>query len=1078
MLHTTAIHSTTSPLSPNTKATLEKHGIAKTAGLLAGVAAAASATQTRQKRDVGCVTDLCSNEQLDEVEIFSLLEEQLPRYKLRADSLTKFGGYQNNDWFVQFPAYPIPEGGLKISKELAQETLNYFLLSGDRVSQMTRTFDDPEAISRLLEEKEKDLELTVQIGKELLAQNNTLESRVAELEAELAKTSENLNQLTHDLQQKNELINVLTNDLDDGSENTTPIGARSINVDILQRKVTQLETENKLLRVEAEQIANETTSVEEQERKLMDDIVYQLSTANNESHAIRLELERYKEENRLQQEQIIHLTARLHSTELRLHELLSENEETSSMLHITKENQNALAIELVEFKTKYQEVLTLLHDAQDQLKKQKRRAVPMVRSSLIATSCGARDSLQSELMETSMLSENSLDSGIMSDRPLMHPKGNSEFQKVFETVKYANTHMTSSSHDGFSSSNMSVLSSQGSQPRMSPMLLSSSASQASNQRYYSQRHSSIYGNLSSNTTASGLGDCSSSISGSLFKSDLADISGGVSSDEGYSAPAGVPGCPGAKDLEAAIKRLTPAEILARRAVLSHGATGSLYLDDSTTAQEPTGMRTPDSVLSGGSCQTGVSSLSSNTWKLPEKLQIIKPIEGSQTLFHWQKLATPTLGGILEERAGVAVKGGRTLDELGLQMYSLEDVEEDEELMPTKRFQQSAYTNTFTNSMVMHPDDGTASVTFSLPPSQMSSQINSACSSRQPSAPATPRASLSRRNSCSTFSVHMGLASVLNERGIKAVTPSVLNTPTGPNYSPTVTPCNSPDGSPTREMSDAPLISGLLASGAELLRRKLIGVPVERPSRLAARNKLALSRLEKKALKSIKILEKVESIGVDNIMAPPTTVSPLALHSTSMYQGRVRRSDSPMTQLTKHLGSDASSSSTGAISKKPPRPEVTRIPKETIRAVLNKGLAAADDDMDTDTESSVTSSVLSSDEPKAVAVSRHRSRSRSSHNNASNSGAATKKGPTETSASVADSCVRRMQRQKSRRQLIHGGQGARRADLGTVNSTHRSSMQDLGNVENQKPETHEGGIFAQGVVGTLSSLIFGRKGGFT
>lgn len=33
--------------------------------------------------------------------------------------------------------------------------------------------------------------------------------------------------------------------------------------------------------------------------------------------------------------------------------------------------------------------------------------------------------------------------------------------------------------------------------------------------------------------------------------------------------------------------------------------------------------------------------------------------------------------------------------------------------------------------------------------------------------------------------------MLNERGIKAVTPSALNTPAGPNFSPTVTPCNSP-----------------------------------------------------------------------------------------------------------------------------------------------------------------------------------------------------------------------------------------------------------------------------------------------
>lgn len=60
-----------------------------------------------------------------------------------------------------------------------------------------------------------------------------------------------------------------------------------------------------------------------------------------------------------------------------------------------------------------------------------------------------------------------------------------------------------------------------------------------------------------------------------------------------------------------------------------------------------------------------------------------------------------------------------------------------------------------------------------------------------SAPATPHSGLSRRNSCSTFSVSAGLASMLNERGIKAVTPSALNTPAGQNHSPTVTPCNSP-----------------------------------------------------------------------------------------------------------------------------------------------------------------------------------------------------------------------------------------------------------------------------------------------
>lgn len=41
---------------------------------------------------VSCVAELCSSESIPEVEIISLLEEQIPRYKLRADTLTQFGG--------------------------------------------------------------------------------------------------------------------------------------------------------------------------------------------------------------------------------------------------------------------------------------------------------------------------------------------------------------------------------------------------------------------------------------------------------------------------------------------------------------------------------------------------------------------------------------------------------------------------------------------------------------------------------------------------------------------------------------------------------------------------------------------------------------------------------------------------------------------------------------------------------------------------------------------------------------------------------------------------------------------------
>lgn len=82
----------------------------------------------------------------DEVEIISLLEEQIPKYKLRADSITKFGGkiffyilirielykvfplfctgYSNED-FIGIP-YPALQDFSPITPEQAYLTLGYF----------------------------------------------------------------------------------------------------------------------------------------------------------------------------------------------------------------------------------------------------------------------------------------------------------------------------------------------------------------------------------------------------------------------------------------------------------------------------------------------------------------------------------------------------------------------------------------------------------------------------------------------------------------------------------------------------------------------------------------------------------------------------------------------------------------------------------------------------------------------------------------------------------------------------------------------------------------------------------------
>lgn len=94
--------------------------------------------------------------------------------------------------------------------------------------------------------------------------------------------------------------------------------------------------------------------------------------------------------------------------------------------------------------------------------------------------------------------------------------------------------------------------------------------------------------------------------------------------------------------------------------------------------------------------------------------------------------------------------------------------------------------------------------------------------------------------------------MLNERGIKAVTPSALSTPSGINsFTPTATPCNSPDGTPPPSRSSSPppysplRLPGILGTGAELLRRTISGEDRALKARgRSKRSNVALSRTDK------------------------------------------------------------------------------------------------------------------------------------------------------------------------------------------------------------------------------------------
>lgn len=301
--------------------------------------------------------------------------------------------------------------------------------------------------------------------------------------------------------------------------------------DLLQRKISVLETENKKLYSEVEQVVKETDEIEEHERRLMADLSEQLNSTHVEYESLNLELERYKEENRLQNEQINHLSNRLSDAEMRLHELLSENEDCYITLSVTKENQNLLATELVELKSRYQETSTLLQETQALLREKQRKSQPQSnRSSLfipgltVPTHQYNPESLQTELMESSLFSENSsLDSGINSDSG--DKKGGiPQFQKVFNTVKCASS---ANIHNGDSlASELNLLTS--SQPRMSSSIYSSdSMNKTSSDKLASfSMYSSIYGG-----SKSGTDDYASTESSEDYNSHLR-----------Y----GLMGCPGAK----------------------------------------------------------------------------------------------------------------------------------------------------------------------------------------------------------------------------------------------------------------------------------------------------------------------------------------------------------------------------------------------------------------------------------------------------------------------------------------------------------------------------------------------------
>uniref|UniRef100_A0A8C1KHR0 Uncharacterized protein n=1 Tax=Cyprinus carpio TaxID=7962 RepID=A0A8C1KHR0_CYPCA len=528
------------------------------------------------------------------------------------------------------------------------------VLCAERVGQMTKTYNDIDAVTRLLEEKERDLELAARIGQSLLKKNRVLSEQNEYLEEQVGTIREEVAQLHHELNLKDELLQFYTNaveESEEGSGSPTQQGRAGVSarggssLDILQQKLRDLEEENLSLRSEASQLKSETESYEEKEQQLVNDCVRELRQSSIQISSIAEELAKKTEDASRQQEEITHLLSQIVDLQKKAKTFAVENEELSQHLSAAKDAQRQLTVELQELEEKYSECIEMLHEAQEELKNLRNRSVSAgTPRRYHPLGLFPMDSLAAEI-EGTMRKELSLENPDNEEQRVRH-------KRVFETVKNINQSVRQRSAN--SATNIP-----GSNQTLSS-LGSALSDSSSNNAAPDNRTQSIESSL----LCWGNNICMLNIHGTER-----------------------PLRSGSEELKLALRRLS----LRRQNCLSE----RLFFEGE---RERRNREPADSGDYSNRLVHSESIMSLGAWAsrpyLPDKLQIVKPLEGSATLQHWQQLAQPNLGGILDARPGVVPKGFRPL-ELDLEeVYHYADYEEDE---PGEQYFQNLPTTTTTTS---------------------------------------------------------------------------------------------------------------------------------------------------------------------------------------------------------------------------------------------------------------------------------------------------------------------------------------------------------------------------------------------
>ncbi|KAF7247682.1 Trafficking kinesin-binding protein 1 [Varanus komodoensis] len=463
------------------------------------------------------------------------------------------------------------------------------------------------------DQKERDLELAARIGQSLLKKNKSLTERNELLEEQVEHIREEVSQLRHELSMKDELLQFYTSAAEESEPESicsTPLKRNEssssvqnyFHLDSLQKKLKDLEEENVVLRSEACQLKTETITYEEKEQQLVNDCVKELRDANIQIASISEELAKKTEDAARQQEEITHLLSQIVDLQKKAKACTVENEELVQHLGAAKDAQRQLTAELRELEDKYAECMEMLHEAQEELKNLRNKTMPNAISRRYhSLGLFPMDSLAAEI-EGSMRKELHLDD---SDSPdLTHPK------RVFDTVRNINQVVKQRS---LTPSPMNI-----------PGSNQSSAMNSVISSCVSTPRSSFYG-----------GDISNIVIDNKTNSIILETESTDSGNEEKNKKPGTPGTPGSSDLETALRRLSlrRENYLSERKFFEEEQERKLR-ELAEKGELHSGSITPtESIMSLGTHSrfsefTGYSGMSiSSRSYLPEKLQIVKPLEG-------------------------------------------------------------------------------------------------------------------------------------------------------------------------------------------------------------------------------------------------------------------------------------------------------------------------------------------------------------------------------------------------------------------------------------------------------------------